>query len=240
MFFFMQKTLSVLVIIILFCSCSLKGEVIHNNIEYGPCVSYLNVLGYKYSYLDLYKDTLKLTGQGTKVDLILLQKEGLLMEVLWYDSTSSKALSSTVVNGDGVIRFGNSEHYREFSFRNGMIDGPAINSTPWGDKVDSSYFHENYLQYQKDYGSFNTYAEAFFGEKGVKKEEKVFGFVRIKYFPWPRLWDSYKGSIYSRYLYNNGSLSKIIWYEKDGSVKAEEPYKGLKPRKARIHSKCVQ
>lgn len=194
------------------------GVIQNDNYKHGPCLNYLNILQYDYSFADLKKDTLKYPA-GDKPGAVFVQNKGNLLNAVFYDRKNKIISAGTFKDGNGklIVDYGPNYHY-VFNFSNGRLNDTSIQIA--NGRTTRKFIYKDNILIKQEWTHFNRIV-ANYDENGLANDSTFFyGRPKRPMFNFiSKRPDLYRGKLYQVNIYDHGHLTEEIFYEKDGSVK---------------------
>lgn len=202
------------------------GIIQNDNYRYGPCLNYLNILEYKYSFSDLKKDTLKYSATNNKLATFFIQNKNKLLNAKFFDQKGNLASSGSFKDGNGkLIVDYNKTHRYVYNFLNGKLNDTTfllVNSL-----IKRLFIFKDNVVIKQEWTIFNRIVSNY-DENGFAHDSTlVYGHPPRKLYLlfFTYYYDSYKGKLYQVNIYEHGNLKEQIFYQKNSSIKKKHTIK---------------
>ena len=206
--------------------------------KFGPCNTYLNILGYHYSFNEMRKDTLKYEADDEKFGAIFVQNKTLLLSAELFDKKGRKVSSGNLTNGNGqlIINRENDSRYI-FNFKNGKLNDSALYYVRG--RLDSYSIYNDNFPVKRMTTFLGTKTFTNYDSTGIVHDSTLhYGYLRTIRLPfYSRSYDSYKGKVRQVNIYEHGQIKELIIYKKNGAIKFQEKYKVIPRNYAKKYHK---
>jgi hypothetical protein len=198
--------------------------------SYGPCNSYLNILGYYYNFNDLRKDTLKFQSKGAFPAATFIQNKAKLINAEFIDKKGNKIFSGNFKDGNGklIVEFDNFNRVI-YNFINGKLNDTTVKITM--NNMQTLYvYNDNILIKEIWYfKNGNPHFIKTFDDGKLNDTLFIFGESKSVFFPVKNLSFYIRtGLIQQIRIYDHGQVKELIWYKKDGSINTQKIMKKTK------------
>lgn len=230
-------------ILIIFLTISIKILSQDKDTDrYGPCNSYLNILGYHYNINDLRKDTLKFQRQGSFPAVTFIQNKTKLLNAIFVNRNGKEINSGTFKDGNGklIVEFDNFNRM-EYNFQNGMLNDTSTQISMNKKSIVSIYIDNILTKEIWYYTNGNPHFINNYANGELNDTLFVFGESKTLLLPFKDLYfNIHTGIINEITIYDHGQCIERVWYNKDGSTKRQEKYKNLhKPKPKPVNKNCL-
>ncbi len=202
------------------------GIIQNDNYRYGPCLTYLNIFEYKYSFTDLKKDTLKYSATNNKLGAIFIQNKNKLLNAEFFDQKGNLVSSGNFKDGNGKLIVDHSSTNRYvYNFLNGKLNDSTFQLV--NGVIKRLFLFKDNVVIKQEWTIFNRIVSNYDENGFVHDSTLVYGHPprKLYLFPFTYYYDSYKGKLYQVNIYEHGHLIEQIFYRKNGSIKKKDTFK---------------
>lgn len=224
----MFNSLLIFVSVLIFrFSLSAQSGILYDTPDaFGPCNTYLNILEYKHSFIDLRKDTLRYEADNDRFAAIFIQHKTRLLAAELFDKNGRKVSSGNLTNGTGqlIVTIGPGAK-STYNFKNGKLNDSAIHIRKG--KLFGYTIYKDNIPVKKMTTFLSTKTITNYDSLGTPHDSTLYyGYIKHLPTPYRSVYpDLYKGKIRQVSIYEHGHLKELIIYKKSGAIKTHEIYK---------------